>query len=42
VIFGGSEALQGVSWWPIQNLVGAASGCFEMTQKVVPLMEKYT
>ena len=36
--FGGSEALPRISWWPIQNLVGAASWFFEKTQKVAPLL----
>jgi len=33
---GGSEALLRVSWWPIKNLVGAASWLFEMTKKLYP------
>ena len=34
--FGGGQAFPRVSWWSIQNLVGAASWFFEMTQKLPP------
>ena len=39
---GGSEAFPRVSWWPIPNLVGAASWFFGMTQKFAPLLIQLT